>query len=261
MSFGWIQLSEDSISISQNLAPFINDSEQMNEMLTTSTVKQMFDAGLLNPSMFFYDAVQGGYAFKNECFPLSLSSVRNVLISQGFIIPIRDNQGTRFFIEPRYVPLVAEFCTEKHRQLSLEQLKKQLEENEKAGEKAELFVLSFEKKRIGEPLCDRIKRISEIDVAAGYDIISFCSKESVEPDRFIEVKAVSKDGFLWSKNEYEIAKLLGEKYCIYLVELSKTINPDYYPEIIINPAAKIMAGDAWVVEAQSYRIKQLSQIK
>lgn len=260
-SFGWIQLSEGYISISQNLAPYIGDSEQMNETLAMSIVKQMFGAGLLDSGMFFYDAVQGCYAFRNERLPLQLSSVRNVLISQGFIIPVRDNQGARFYIEPRYVSLIAKYCTERHRQLSLKQLKKQLEENEKSGEKAELFVLSFEKRRIGEPLCDRITRISEIDVTAGYDIVSFCSKESTEPDRFIEVKAVSKDGFLWSKNEYEIAKLLGDKYCIYLVELGKTNCPDYYPEIIINPAEKIMAGDTWRVEAQSYRIKRLFQIE
>ena len=66
------------------------------------------------------------------------------------------------------------------------------------------FVLCFEKVRIGHPLCENIKRISEIDVSAGYDIVSFNSSQSQKLDRFIEVKAISNNGFYWSKNEFEI---------------------------------------------------------
>lgn len=166
--------------------------------------------------MFYYDSVQFRYAFKNELLPLSLSSVRNVLISQGFLIPLRDTQGTRFYISPTYDALVAKHCKERRKQLSLEQLKKQFERNELAGEKAELFVLEYEKRRLGLPLCEKVRRISEIDVTAGYDIVSFDSPQSREPDRFIEVKAVSSAGFYWSKNEYEIAKLKGDMY--YLLQ-------------------------------------------
>lgn len=257
-TFGWIQFEEDKLSASSDILPFISNRQKMNDYLMSSIVKQLFETKLLDSSMFSYDAVQCCYAFKNERFPLSLSCVRNVLISQGFIYPIRDNQGTRFYIDTHYDTLVAKHCRESHRQVSLEQLKKQLEKNEQAGEKAELFVLSFEKKRIGGPLSDRIKRVSEIDVAAGYDIASFNSGESDNPDRFIEVKALSKEGFYWSKNEYDIAKLLGDKYYLYLIELEKTNNPDYIPEMISNPAKCIMTSENWIVEAQSYIVRRFS---
>ena len=76
-------------------------------------------------------------------------------------------------------------------------------------------------------------------------------------DRFIEVKAISSSGFYWSKNEYETAKLKGETYYLYLVDLHKINQPDYTPEIIQNPAVTITESEAWLVEAQSYSIRRI----
>lgn len=101
------------------------------------------------------------------------------------------------------------------------------------------------------------RRISEVDVTAGYDIISYDSVKSKETDRFIEVKAISTSGFYWSKNEYETAKLKGETYYLYLVDLHKINQPDYMPEIVQNPAVAIMESEAWLVEAQSYSIRHI----
>ena len=256
-TLGWIQISEDVISVSPDIVPLLNDKEKLNDALIVSTVNQLFRETIMDASMFYYDSVQGCYAFKNELLPLSLSSVRNVLISQGFLIPSRDTQGTRFYISPTYDALVAKHCKARRKQLSLEQLKKQLENNELAGEKAELFVLEYEKKRLGQPLCEKVRRISEIDVTAGYDIVSFDSSLSRDADRFIEVKAVSNSGFYWSKNEYEIAKLKGNTYYLYLVELSRITQQDYAPQIIQNPAVNIMEAEEWFVEAQTYFIKRV----
>jgi 16S rRNA (guanine(966)-N(2))-methyltransferase RsmD len=102
-----------------------------------------------------------------------------------------------------------------------------------------------------------LKRISEIDVSAGYDIVSFDSNKSQEPDRFIEVKAISNAGFYWSRNEYEIAKLKGEKYYLYLVELRRVNEPGYTPEMIKDPASNVMGNDGWFVEPESYHIKHV----
>lgn len=257
LAFGWINVEADIVSLSPSITAFVNDENALNEELIRSTVEQLFEGGIISSSLFSYDAVQSCYSFKNELLPLSLSAVRNVLISQGFLITERDIQGTKFYIAPTYDSIVAKHCKSKRKQLSIEQLKKQLEDNELAGEKAELFVLSFEKARIGQPLCGKIKRISEIDTSAGYDIVSFNSPESQMPDRFIEVKAVSSSGFYWSKNEYEIAKLKGEMYFLYLVELNRVSEPGYAPEMIQDPAANVMTSDSWFVEAQSYHIKRV----
>lgn len=256
-TLGWIQVLEDFISVSPDIAVLLTDKEKLNDALIVSTVNQLFKEAVMDASMFYYDSVQCGYAFKNELLPLSLSCVRNILISQGFLIPSRDTQGTRFYISPTYDALVAKHCKARRKQLSLEQLKKKLEDNELAGEKAEQFVLEYEKKRLGQPLCEKVRCISEIDVTAGYDIVSFDSNQSLEPDRFVEVKAASSAGFYWSRNEYEIAKLKGDAYYLYLVDLGRINQQDYSPQIIQNPAVNVMEAEEWFVEAQSYLIKYI----
>lgn len=256
-TLGWIQVSEDIVSLSPVIATLLSDKDELNDALVVSTVNQLFREGIMDSSMFCYDSVQYSYAFKNELLPLSLAGVRNMLISQGFLIPLRDAQGTRFHISSIYDTLIAKHCRERRKQLSLEQLKKQLERNELVGEKAELFVLEYERKRLGLPLSEKIRRISEIDVTAGYDIVSFTSSQSQEPDRFIEVKAVSNAGFHWSKNEYEIAKLHGEKYFLYLIDLSKIADEEYNPVIIANPALTVMSSQDWLIEPESYLIRRI----
>ena len=253
-TLGWIQKDGDVLRVSPSFEHLLDNKEALNEELIKSTIEQLFSYSGMNQNMFSYDSIRNCYAFKNELFPLSLSCVRNILISQGFFIVVRDSYGTHFYIAPLFESLVAKHCKTQRKQLSLESLKKQLELNDAAGEKAELFVLDFEKSRLGKSLCERIKRISEIDVSAGYDIISFNSNESQEHDRFIEVKAISNTGFYWSKNEYEIAKLKANSYYLYLVELSKINSFGYYPKMIQNPAESIFFSDEWFVETQSFFI-------
>ena len=85
--------------------------------------------------------------------------------------------------------------------------------------------------------------------------MSFENNSSSSYDRFIEVKAISKRiEFFWSKNESEIAKLQGEKYYLYLVELSKISNPNYVPIIIANPAVTVMQSTDWFLEPESYHV-------
>ncbi len=256
-TFEWIQLSEDIVTVKPEIVEFLTDKDKLNSNLVESTVRQLFDGGIIESNMFCYEAIQNCYFFKNEMLPLSLSAVRNTLISQGFFAPHREEQGTRFYISTAYESLVAKYSVKRRKQLSLEQLKKQLEKNSLAGEKAELFVVEYERKRLGEPLGDQVKRISEIDVTAGYDIVSFESECSTIPDRFIEVKAISDSGFYWSKNEYAIAQLKADTYFLYLVDLSKVARQDYVPQIIRNPAKAIMESENWLVETQTYLIKQI----
>ena len=256
-AFGWINLSDKIISVSSSIVELLNDKAKLNDALIESTVNQLFKENLLDSKMFCYDSIQFCYFFKNEMLPLSLSGVRNVLISQGFFIPFRNAQGTRFYVSSSYDAFVARFCIEHCNQLSLDKLKRQIYLNELAGEKAELYVLEYEKKRLGVPLSAKVRRISEVDVEAGYDIVSFDSRYSQEPDRFIEVKAISDAGFYWSKNEYEIAKLKVDKYYLYLVELAKISQADYSPLVIQNPAKNVMEADSWFVEAQSFLIRHV----
>lgn len=117
--------------------------------------------------------------------------------------------------------------------------------------------MEYEKRRLGIADGTKVKRISDIDVSAGYDIVSVNTPEAVASNRFIEVKAISTAGFFWSKNEYAVAKLLGTNYYLYLVDLTKISNNGYSPEIVNNPAQAIMENCQWLIEPQSYHIQKV----
>ena len=111
----------------------------------------------------------------------------------------------------------------KHNQkISKNEFTKILEQKKITGEIAEELTIESEKRRLvsegREDLATIIQQVSDVDVGAGYDIVSFDGKNSVYVhDRFIEVKGTSgnSDIFYWSKNEMDAAKKLGNKYWIY----------------------------------------------
>ena len=125
-AFGWIRFSENILSLADDLIQLVEDNNQTNNYLIQSTVNFLFDADIFSINMFYYDSVQQQYRFKNESFPLKLSSVRNVLISQGFLCVDRGVTGSRFYVSPEYESLVASQCIRKRKAISLEQLKKRL---------------------------------------------------------------------------------------------------------------------------------------
>lgn len=257
-AFNWIGHCNYLYSIPPEIGNKLDNTDNLNDYLIQISVDCLFDNSVFTPSMFSYDSILELYYLKNEMLGLSYSTIRNVLASQGFLVISRNNQNVRFYINPQYESLIAKHCKEKERQITLKQLEEKLKRNKDAGEKAELFVLEYEKARLGSPLDSKIKRISEIDVSAGYDIVSFQTKTSCVPDCFIEVKAISEDyGFYWSKNEYEIAKLKGNTYFLYLVKLSEICRSDYIPTIIQDPAKNIMNSDSWFAESQSFYIKKI----
>lgn len=142
--------------------------------------------------------------------------------------------------------------------VTIEALQKKLQRDIECGEQAELFAWRYEETRLKRSGINRAPlRVSSIDVMAGYDIVSYESESSGNYDRFIEVKAASDSGFYWSKNEYETAKLKGDRYYLYLVDLKKTGDSDYAPEIIQDPVINVMETDGWFVEPQSYHIKRV----
>ena len=84
--------------------------------------------------------------------------------------------------------------------------------------------MQVEKERLADSgrgdLADLVRRISDENVAAGYDILSFDGPESgVSPDRFIEVKGNSANQILFyiTKNELEMARRMRNKYWVYCV--------------------------------------------
>lgn len=256
-SFHWIEKSP-LITLNNNILPYLNDEIKLNAILIEMTVKDLFEANLFCMELFSFDIANQSYKFHNEKFPLKLSVVRNVLMSQGFFTTMRKNGVLQFYVAKKYEKLLSIYITKNRARMKLSELKKILEKESIAGALAEEYVLKYETLRLKKSLADRVQIISNIDVGAGYDIISFQDNSSVEFDCFIEVKASSgAKEFYWSKNEIEISKLLAKNYRIYIVDLNMINNPNYKPLIIENPFELITKSDAWLIEPQSYHVRNL----
>ncbi len=201
-----------------------------------------------------FDIPKGKYYIQKHGFPITAAIFRNVLIQFHALLERTD--GSLELCE-QYEPLFAKLKKKASKKMSIEALKKQLEKQELQGELAELFVLNFEKNRFGNvtSINNRIKRISVIDVSAGYDIVSFEDMASSKYNRFIEVKSyIGKPHFYWSKNEIDIAMLYDDKYYLYLVDVEKIEHPNYSPLIIRNPAKHVLQSSDWLMQPTSYLV-------
>src|SRR5690606_34881470 len=94
-----------------------------------------------------------------------------------------------------------------------------------------------------------------IKVDAGYDIISFDSLMSKEPDRFIEVKSFFKSPeFYWSKNELTVSEMKRTKYFLYLIDRSKLDSTNYQPIIIQDPFMNVFKNSEWNKKPQNWLV-------
>lgn len=121
---------------------------------------------------------------------------------------------------------------------------------------AEEWVLSKERERLkGHPLLDQVCRISEEDVSAGFDILSFSSTNALQHDLHIEVKSfVGVRRFFWSRNEVKIAKELGEQYSLHLVDRLAMMKEGYATQVIRGPySAMFQTGlPGWTIDPDGY---------
>lgn len=212
--------------------------------------KKIISDDLLDIATVHYNININEYIIEKQGFPVLAAVFRNTLLQYH---ALQEYSGS-LVISTEYESIFADYQKRYKTRMSLEKLKDQIEEQEKQGEKAEQFVLAFEAKRLINHLkVNNIKRISTIDVTAGYDILSYEDNESLKFDRFIEVKSYKGNPhFYWSQNEIETAKLYEEKYFIYLIDALKVDEPGYKPLIIRNPAVNIFESDSWIMNPTSY---------
>lgn len=148
------------------------------------------------------------------------------------------------------------------REASIDELLELLALKRKHGIMAEDFVLHKEKERlikIGRlDLANLVKKISDQNISAGYDILSFDGcKSSLIPDRFIEVKGSTDNWLVFyiSKNETQIAQKMQDKYWIYCV-LGVGNSPAQKIEIINNPYKRIFQEKQFNIEPILWRISE-----
>ena len=68
-------------------------------------------------------------------------------------------------------------------------------------------------------------------------------------------------GVFWFEDEYEVAKLKGARYYLYLVDLENIRKEKYEPMIICDPVNSIMKSDNWLIETQTYHMRYVSDKK
>jgi hypothetical protein len=254
-----IETEQNECYLDSGIKMILDNENEMINYIIEQTLNVLFENDIFKTEQFTYSPLLNLFIFNNHYLHLDFAAIRNTLISCGFFEIVR-NQSTRIFVvHEKYEKNLATYINKQKRKMSLENLHKQLQHNEKIGDIAEKFVLEYEKRRIDDTKKGLlIKRISEIDVGAGYDIVSFDNVMSIVHDRFIEVKAVSKDeGFFWSRNEMDTAQLKKDNYYLYLVDLNKIGCVDYAPIIINNPIKNLLNSDEWFIETQSFFVKKI----
>jgi len=219
---------------------------------------------------FTYDVFYNTISFFRHEIPLQYSALRNFLIDIGFFENLQSNrllvaQSYSQFFENNLLPSISTALLDElkssldrpvNRRISFEMLQKRLALQTQFGDEAEEFVFRLEQNKFaGHPLHDRIKIISKIDIAAGYDIISLKNLDSSSIDNFIEVKSFSRNHcFYWSHNEISVAKIKGDDYCLCLVDRSRISEIEYRPTIIQNPYKTIFENDEFIKLPESYQI-------
>lgn len=211
---------------------------------------------IFSPQNLSYDVVYGLIQIDRSAFGFRYANLRKFLIGFGFIKPHPDSQIPKLIVIQKYRRLFdSRLLPEvRRRKIGIENLETALEQKRIAGTNAEEFVVAFEKKRLSaHPSKDLIQRISDYDVSAGYDVISYDNLESSAYDRFIEVKSCSIDRrFYWSKNEVFQAKLKQAQYFLYLVNPEKISENGYEPTVVQNPYRNIFLDESWIREPQSW---------
>ena len=105
-----------------------------------------------------------------------------------------------------------------------------------------------------------VKKISDLNVSAGYDVLSFDAESpDLKYNRFIEAKGSSNNliRFEWSNNEMKIAKILGQNYWIYFlggVDLEKKSSTEQ-PILYQDPIKTIIGNPDFELEYSSLKIK------
>jgi hypothetical protein len=177
-------------------------------------------------------------------------------------------EDEKLMVDSRYV-VHARNVLANRRGTSEEELARALLAQRKLGEQAEIAVLEYERRRLaslGRADDARLaRRISQLDVGAGYDIESFDGAgASFDYDRFIEVKASYEDRlrFHFTENEYRVAKRLGQRYWIYFVGDFRQNSADLVRPIMIrDPANRLQQMEQLSIQPADYLITQRASLQ
>lgn len=159
----------------------------------------------------------------NSSEPKWMRNVRNVLQQRKNTGYIAWDKNGKYMIPTKEINISDDSITTPSKiqyKISEEKFRKIMESREAIGQAGENWVVNYERRYLREngknELAEQIMRISEANIGAGYDVLSFKIDNT---EKYIEVKttALSRMEFFISANELEVAKQLNGKYWIYLV--------------------------------------------
>lgn len=250
-----VDTTSDTVMPSSGLSSLAgqNNGDIINQLATMS-INRLIEDGIFDKDTTGFDAEKGHLTIKRSAFPLAYAAIRNFLTMVG---ALDKEENGEICVAGDYESNWTEQLRNRRKKFTIEQLLKQQEDQSKRGLEVEEFVLKLERMRLPK-MAKYIKRVSDIDVASGYDIVSYERNESVHYDRFIEVKCyIGSPHFFWSENESDVARIKADKYILCLVDFTRIGEPGYQPEFIRNPYETIFDGDKWLVNASSYRIQKV----
>lgn len=254
LAFEYLKVIQVDKNKAHTIHLIYNETEEDSiiKSLCEKCYEVLVEDGLLNIDKITFDENLNIFTIRKSAFYLDAAVFRNMLIT---FKAMRVEEG-KFYIPSNYDSIFEKYISEKRKKITLEDLKKKLELQNVIGDIGEMYVLEYEKNRLrDEKLKKRIRRISLIDVMAGYDIVSFENDDSTRFDRYIEVKTYSgAKEFHWSKNEMDIARLKRESYYIYLVDYNRIESPNYSPEVIKNPYAEVVEKQHWDMKPDTWTV-------
>ncbi len=212
------------------------------------------------------DRANAGMAFKADVLATATAEVSACFNVLHLLRVVREQNGI-WTVSPEFLALFARL--RRHRTMGEAEFQAVLEEQARFGRAAEVLAVEYERSRLRSLGADAeallVSRISETDIAAGFDVESFDgASSSLKPDRFIEVKASSSETlrFFWTRNEQKIAATLGRSYHIYYLGAFKPERglEGFCPRIIVDPVATLPSLPDVRVEPYTYLVNEDSAV-
>ena len=190
-----VETTSDTVKPSAELnALAVESNDAIISQLAALSINRLVEDGIFDKNATGFDADKGHLTIKRSAFPLAYAAIRNFLTMAG---ALAKEENGEICVAGDYESDWTEQLRNRRKKFTLEELLKQQEDQSKRGLEAEEYVLNLERSRLPE-MARRIKRISDFDVAAGYDIVSFEDNGAEHYDRFIEVKCyVGSPHFFW----------------------------------------------------------------
>lgn len=222
--FGLVSVKDNKINLKKKFLNAISDSPSVD----AGKFKLVIIDGLLSASthslaiaefLGLFDRVGSDMVLRLTTDErLRYSDLRNLSVELGLIN--YDSNTDTYVVAHNFIEKVDDAVEQVNKHaLSAKRLAEILANQEIIGAEAELCVIGYERERlVSDPgLVTAIEHKALVDVAAGYDVLSW--EIGTNTERFIEVKAVSINdyGFMWTINEIDCAKRLGKRYFLYLL--------------------------------------------